>query len=61
MSASLANYGRGDAHIPLGRMGRASDMVGVLLWLASAAGSWVTGAVVPVDGGYILVEPVAKL
>ena len=36
---------------PLGRIGRADDMAGVAVYLASRAGSYVTGAVIPVDGG----------
>jgi NAD(P)-dependent dehydrogenase (short-subunit alcohol dehydrogenase family) len=36
---------------PLGRIGEPSDMAGVALYLASRAGSYVTGAVIPVDGG----------
>lgn len=36
---------------PLGRIGRADDMAGVAVYLAARAGSWVTGAVIPVDGG----------
>lgn len=38
--------------IPLGRAGGPDDAAGVALFLAAAAGSWVTGAVIPVDGGY---------
>lgn len=38
--------------IPLGRAGGPDDAAGVAIFLASPAGSWVTGAVVPVDGGY---------
>ena len=36
---------------PLGRIGRPEDMAGVSIYLASQAGAYVTGAVIPVDGG----------
>lgn len=36
---------------PLGRIGRPDDMAGVAVYLASRAGAYVTGAVIPVDGG----------
>jgi NAD(P)-dependent dehydrogenase (short-subunit alcohol dehydrogenase family) len=39
------------AGCPMGRIGRPSDMAGVALYLSSKAGSYVTGAVIPVDGG----------
>lgn len=40
------------AHTPLGRFGDPQDLLGVLLWLASDASRFVTGIVVPVDGGF---------
>jgi NAD(P)-dependent dehydrogenase (short-subunit alcohol dehydrogenase family) len=36
---------------PMGRIGEAADMAGVAIYLASKAGAYVTGAVIPVDGG----------
>jgi len=42
------------AHTPLGRMGEPEDVAGAYLWLASDAASFVTGAVVSVDGGIVM-------
>ncbi|GCE14689.1 SDR family oxidoreductase [Tengunoibacter tsumagoiensis] len=39
-------------HTPQGRMGVPEDLSGTLLWLASPAAHFVTGIVVPVDGGF---------
>ncbi len=39
-------------HTPLGRFGEAEELVGTTVWLASEASRFVTGVVVPVDGGY---------
>ena len=40
-------------HIPLRRFGQPSEVVGAVLYLASRASSYTTGAVIPVDGGYL--------
>jgi 3-oxoacyl-[acyl-carrier protein] reductase len=37
---------------PLGRPGAPSDIAGAVLWLASPSSSFVTGAVIPVNGGW---------
>jgi NAD(P)-dependent dehydrogenase (short-subunit alcohol dehydrogenase family) len=37
---------------PMGRFGEAEDLVGALVWLLSDASRFVTGAVVPIDGGF---------
>jgi NAD(P)-dependent dehydrogenase (short-subunit alcohol dehydrogenase family) len=39
------------ASCPMGRIGEPEDMAGVAIYLASRAGAYVTGAVIPVDGG----------
>lgn len=39
-------------HTPMNRFGDADDLVGTLLWLVSDASRFVTGVVVPVDGGF---------
>jgi NAD(P)-dependent dehydrogenase (short-subunit alcohol dehydrogenase family) len=36
---------------PMGRIGESADMAGVAIYLASKAGAYVTGVVIPVDGG----------
>ena len=40
-------------HVPLGRVGAAADMAGAALFFSSPAGSWVSGVVLPVDGGHL--------
>ncbi|HET9919818.1 MAG TPA: SDR family oxidoreductase [Ktedonobacteraceae bacterium] len=39
-------------HTPMSRLGEPDDLAGTLLWLVSPASSFVTGIVVPVDGGF---------
>jgi NAD(P)-dependent dehydrogenase (short-subunit alcohol dehydrogenase family) len=40
------------AHTPMGRFGDPDDLIGATLWLLSPASTFVTGVVVPVDGGF---------
>jgi NAD(P)-dependent dehydrogenase (short-subunit alcohol dehydrogenase family) len=39
-------------HTPMGRFGEPDDLLGTVLWLLSPASAFVTGVVVPVDGGF---------
>ncbi len=39
------------AHLPLGRIGQPDDMAGIAVFLASRASTYITAAVIPVDGG----------
>jgi meso-butanediol dehydrogenase / (S,S)-butanediol dehydrogenase / diacetyl reductase len=43
---------RTSAH-PIGRLGRPEDIAGLAVYLASGESAWVTGATLPVDGGYL--------
>lgn len=40
---------------PIGRLGKPEDIAGLAVFLASDESSWVTGAALPVDGGYLSV------
>jgi len=52
MAATLEAFGEQiAANAPLKRIGRPDDMAGVAIYLASRAGAYLTGAVIPVDGG----------
>ncbi|MCC6153894.1 MAG: SDR family oxidoreductase, partial [Candidatus Hydrogenedentes bacterium] len=39
-------------HTPMGDFGISSDLIGAAVWLASDAARFVTGTIVPVDGGF---------
>jgi NAD(P)-dependent dehydrogenase (short-subunit alcohol dehydrogenase family) len=39
-------------HTPMGRLGDPKDLMGCVLWLLSPASEFVTGVVIPVDGGF---------
>src|SRR5437588_11771168 len=52
-SGELTQRGRAIIdHTPAARFGAPEDLLGTLLWLASPASAFVTGVVVPVDGGF---------
>jgi hypothetical protein len=41
----------GEAH-PVGRMGNTDEVSAAVVWLCSDAASFITGAVLPIDGGW---------
>jgi len=47
-------YERMKRELPLKRMGTADELGAWIVWLASPEASWVTGVVLPVDGGQVL-------
>jgi NAD(P)-dependent dehydrogenase (short-subunit alcohol dehydrogenase family) len=52
MAETLRRFGDAiKASCPLGRIGAPEDMAGIAIYLASRAGSYLTGTVIPVDGG----------
>lgn len=58
MSNQLSKYGESQddivkSSVPLRRAGRPSDVAGACAFLASDAASWITGIVLPVDGGFL--------
>jgi len=40
------------SHTPMGEFGKSEDLIGVCIWLSSNASRFVTGVVVPIDGGF---------
>jgi NAD(P)-dependent dehydrogenase (short-subunit alcohol dehydrogenase family) len=52
-SGELTERGRSImAHTPMNRFGTPEDLLGATLWLVSPASAFVTGVVLPVDGGF---------
>jgi NAD(P)-dependent dehydrogenase (short-subunit alcohol dehydrogenase family) len=52
MAATLDAFGDAiAAGAPMRRIGRDDDMAGIAVFLASRAGAYITGAIIPVDGG----------
>jgi NAD(P)-dependent dehydrogenase (short-subunit alcohol dehydrogenase family) len=39
-------------HTPMGRFGAPEELVGTMIWLLSSASDFITGVVVPIDGGF---------
>lgn len=39
-------------HVPQGRFGTPEDLIGTVMWLVSPAAAYVTGVVIPIDGGF---------
>lgn len=48
------------AQYPLGRYARAEDQASAAAWLLSDEASWITGQVLPVDGGFTAVRPMVR-
>ncbi|MDR1520922.1 MAG: SDR family oxidoreductase [Planctomycetota bacterium] len=56
LTANMIHTEQGKAHtarIPAGRWGKSEDLQGAVVFLASPASDYVSGAILPVDGGYL--------
>jgi len=54
-------YERMKKEVPLGRMGTADELGAWIVWLAGAEAAWVTGVVIPVDGGQVLPGALSRI
>lgn len=61
MAADPALRGRFMAGLPRGRLGEPDDIKGLAVLLASDASSWITGALIPMDGGNLAMNPSASI
>jgi NAD(P)-dependent dehydrogenase (short-subunit alcohol dehydrogenase family) len=52
--ANPARYAELEARTPMGRWGRPEDLTGPALFLCSPLAGFITGTVLPVDGGYLV-------
>ena len=62
LTEGLSGYGselveRWTAQVPLGRLGRPEDIKGLAIFLASDASLWISGAIIPMDGGNLAKNP----
>jgi len=56
LTANMINTEQGRQHtlrIPMGRWGTPEDLAGAVVFLASRASDYISGAILPVDGGYL--------
>ena len=58
--AMFQGYAKAGADVPLGRTALVEDVAQAIVYLASAASSFITGTLLPVDGGYNLLTPGAS-
>jgi NAD(P)-dependent dehydrogenase (short-subunit alcohol dehydrogenase family) len=56
LSSDQAAYEAELQTIPMRRWGKATDITGVAIMLASPAGAFITGQIIPVDGGTSVVN-----
>jgi NAD(P)-dependent dehydrogenase (short-subunit alcohol dehydrogenase family) len=61
MAADPSLVGEWLRGIPMGRLGKPTDIQGLVVLLASDASSWITGAIIPVDGGNLAANAGATL
>ena len=58
--STINNSRQLDAQYPLGRHGQVEDVAKTIAWLVSDEAAWITGQVLPVDGGFTAVRPLQR-